>query len=127
MSVECDFSREGDRWRCLHCGRAVRFAGERPPRRVCISVSSVLQRARNFTAASVKHVAAGIPHCTDAEIEARYTVCQGCEFLSNEACAKCGCPVTRVRAFASKLAWADQSCPIGKWGKIDRKSPAEPS
>lgn len=29
----------------------------------------------------------------------------------------CGCNVNRKKVFLNKLAWADQECPLGKWGK----------
>lgn len=80
---------------------------------------SWLQKAKNFAVATAKHVAAGMPTASDEEILDRWKICQGCEFLKNDACSKCGCPVSRDRKFVSKLAWADQSCPEGKWGPQD--------
>lgn len=77
---------------------------------------SWLSKARNFATATAKHIAAGMPTASDEEILRRWTICQGCEFLKNDACSKCGCTVARDRKFVSKLAWADQSCPAGKWG-----------
>jgi hypothetical protein len=78
-----------------------------------------LQKARNFAIATAKHVAAGMPTCSDEEILRRHDICMGCEFYQNSACTKCGCPVKRDRQFISKLAWADQSCPVGKWGPVE--------
>ena len=80
---------------------------------------SWLQKAKNFATATAQHIAAGMPTASDEEILRRWTICQGCEFLKNDACSKCGCPVARDRKFVSKLAWADQSCPVGKWGPAD--------
>lgn len=80
-----------------------------------------VQKAKNFAAATAKHVAAGAPTCTDEEIVRRHDICMACEFLVDGACAKCGCPIKREKAFISKLAWADQGCPIGKWGPVDGK------
>lgn len=77
---------------------------------------SWLTKARNFAKATAQHIAAGMPTASDEVILQRWTICQGCEFLKNDACSKCGCPVARDRKFVSKLAWADQSCPVGKWG-----------
>ena len=77
---------------------------------------SWLTKARNFATATAKHIAAGMPTASDEVILERWSICQGCEFLKNDACSKCGCPVARDRKFVSKLAWADQSCPVGKWG-----------
>lgn len=77
---------------------------------------SFLQKAKNFARAAVNHVASGMPQASDEEIERRFAICQGCEFYKDSSCTKCGCPISRDRKFVSKLAWADQSCPVGKWG-----------
>lgn len=81
----------------------------------------LLTKALNFTKSAVNHVAAGMPRASDAEIERRFSICQGCEFYDGKACTKCGCPVVRESRFVSKLAWAGEKCPVGKWG------PAEPA
>lgn len=78
---------------------------------------SWLGKVKNFAIASAKHVAAGAPMASDAEILRRHDICLGCEFLRNGACVKCGCPVVRERKYVSKLSWADSECPVGKWGK----------
>lgn len=77
---------------------------------------SWLMKARNFAAATAQHIAAGMPTASDEEILRRHAICTGCEFFVNDSCGKCGCPISRDRKFVSKLAWADQSCPVGKWG-----------
>lgn len=77
---------------------------------------SFVEKARNFAVATAKHVAAGMPTCSDEEIIRRHDICMGCEFFKNNSCGKCGCPISRDKKFISKLAWADQSCPVGKWG-----------
>ena len=76
---------------------------------------STLAKAVNFAAAAAKHAAAGMPRATDEEVERRYAICQGCEFLKNDACTKCGCPIARRKKFISKLSWANEKCPVGKW------------
>lgn len=78
---------------------------------------SFLTKVRNFASAAVQHVAAGMPMASDAEIIRRHDICLGCEHLQNDACNLCGCPVSRVAGYVSKLSWADQECPAGKWGK----------
>ena len=75
-----------------------------------------LQKVRNFAKSTVRHVAAGMPMATDEEILRRHDICQACEFFKNNSCSKCGCPVYRDKKFVSKLAWAGESCPVGKWG-----------
>ena len=78
---------------------------------------SFLAKVKNFAVASAKHLAAGAPLASDAEILRRHDICQGCEFFKNNSCQKCGCPVYRDRKYVSKLSWADSECPVGKWGK----------
>ncbi len=78
-----------------------------------------MQKAANFAAAAAKHIAAGAPLASDEEVARRFAICHGCEFYDGTACKKCGCPVKREKAFLSKLSWADQSCPVGKWGPHD--------
>lgn len=74
-------------------------------------------RIKNFTVAAASHVAAGMPMASDEEIIRRHDICLGCEHLVDNACTQCGCPVSRVKGYVSKLSWADQECPIGKWAK----------
>ena len=88
--------------------------GFTPPR----ELPPLAQRVANFAASAAKHVAAGMPRCTDEQIAERFAICQGCEFLLNQACSKCGCPVVREARFVSKLSWANESCPVGKWGPV---------
>lgn len=80
------------------------------------SPPSLMKRAANFAAAAAQHIAAGAPMASDEEVARRFSICQGCEFYDGKACSKCGCPVVRERKYLSKLSWADQSCPVGKWG-----------
>lgn len=81
------------------------------------SAPGFLEKVRNFASAAAGHVAAGMPMCDDAEIIRRHDICLACEHLVNDACTQCGCPVARVRGYVSKLSWADQECPVGKWGR----------
>jgi hypothetical protein len=78
---------------------------------------SFLTKVKNFAVASAKHVAAGMPMASDAEILRRHDLCMGCEFMKDGACTKCGCPIVRAKQYVSKLSWADSECPVGKWGK----------
>lgn len=77
---------------------------------------SLAQKAANFAASAAKHIAAGAPRCTQEQIDARFAICQACEHFDGKACKKCGCPIRREQAFVSKLAWANEKCPVGKWG-----------
>ena len=78
---------------------------------------SFLTKVKNFATAAAGHVAAGMPMATDEEIIRRHDICLGCEHLVDNACTQCGCPISRVKGYASKLSWADSECPVGKWGK----------
>jgi hypothetical protein len=76
-----------------------------------------LYKLRNFATAAAGHVAAGMPMASDEEIIRRHDICLGCEFLQDNTCTQCGCPVARLPGYVSKLSWADSECPVGKWGK----------
>jgi hypothetical protein len=89
-----------------------------PPDLARTDAPSFLEKIRNFASAAVSHVAAGMPMCDDAEIIRRHDICLTCEHLRDNACQLCGCPVARAAGYVSKLSWADQSCPAGKWGPI---------
>ena len=79
---------------------------------------SLLQKAKNFAAASAKHIAAGAPMASEEEVARRFAICETCEHFDGKACRQCGCPVVRERQYLSKLSWADSSCPVGKWGPV---------
>jgi hypothetical protein len=79
---------------------------------------SLITKARNFATSAAKHLAAGMPQATDEQVAARFAICQGCEHFDGKACRQCGCPVVRQKQFLSKLSWAGESCPVGKWGPV---------
>ena len=79
---------------------------------------SLLTKAANFATSAARHVAAGMPQCTQEQIDARFAICQGCEHYDGKACRLCGCPVVREQAYISKLSWAGEKCPVGKWGPV---------
>lgn len=118
--------------RCIKCGVEDAFCGspracpapqleQQPtatqPDLARTDAPSFLEKVRNFASAAVSHVAAGMPMASDAEIIRRHDICLTCEHLKNDACNLCGCPVSRAAGYVSKLSWADQECPAGKWGK----------
>jgi hypothetical protein len=80
---------------------------------------SLLQKAKNFATSAAAHVAAGMPQASQEQIDARFAICQTCQHFDGRACTKCGCPVVREKAFVSKLAWANEKCPAGKWGPVE--------
>jgi hypothetical protein len=85
-----------------------------------------LKKVKNFAAATVQHVAAGMPMASDVDIIKRHDICLQCEHFKDNACSLCGCPLSRVAGYVSKLSWADQECPVGKWGKAEPKSHIDP-
>lgn len=56
--------------------------------------------------------------CSQEQIDARLAICNGCEFYQNNTCLKCGCALSREKNYKNKLLWADQKCPVDKWGPI---------
>jgi hypothetical protein len=76
------------------------------------------EKAVNFAASAARHLAAGMPRATAEQVADRFAICQACEHYDGHACRKCGCPVVRERKFLSKLSWAGESCPVGKWGPV---------
>lgn len=90
-----------------------------PPR----DAPGFLEKVKNFAVATAQHVAAGMPMASDEEIIRRHDICLQCEHLKDNACSLCGCPVSRVAGYVSKLSWADQSCPAGKWGPVAGNAP----
>lgn len=121
VSVEslqpCIVRRNGDRW--MVDVEHPAYPRSNSPTRTAVSLT---HKAVHFAASAAKHVAAGMPMATQEQIDARYAICQACEFFTGGACSKCGCPLVRERKYISKLSWAHESCPVGKWGKAE--SPA---
>ncbi len=78
---------------------------------------SFLQKIKNFTQSSIEHIAGGLRYAKEETILQRYSICKTCEFFKNETCSKCGCPLFAHKKYISKLSWADQKCPVGKWDK----------
>jgi len=109
--MACVVSQDGDTWTIDETHPAY-------PRRPVPPAPSLIQKAANFATSAAAHVAAGMPQATQEQIDARYAICQTCEHYDGRACRQCGCPVVREKAFISKLAWANEKCPVGKWGPV---------
>ena len=84
---------------------------------------STLRRAANFGRAVAKHAAAGAHRATDAQVDARWAICQGCDWFKvaghTGKCQHitCGCVLApSTYTGRNKLRWAEQVCPIGHWG-----------
>lgn len=130
--MQCLFDQVGESWKCSVCGRRVSLSlcngkpyaacrvsdgtdstqREKPP--------GLLTKAANFASSVANHVASGMPCATQEEIDRRFAICQQCEHFDGKACRQCGCPVVREKQFISKLSWANEKCPAGKWGPENR-------
>lgn len=125
----CNFLGNGEGvYQCSKCGTTIYIPDldQDPPALPCKkslvrserdSPVSFGQKILNFAGAVADHVKSGMPRCTEEQIIKRHDICRKCEFFKDDTCGKCGCPLTRNQQFVSKLAWADQECPVGKWGK----------
>ena len=127
--ITCNFIQISDKlYQCSQCNNIITVMDdiEGPPVFPCASPirdqtnkqgPSMIKKLTNFAVAMANHVREGMPTCTEQEISDRYDICLGCEFFKDQTCTKCGCPLIRDKIFVSKLAWADQECPVGKWSK----------
>lgn len=70
------------------------------------------QQAANYAAALLAHGRAGLKEAPEGVQAERQRVCEVCPSYrpSDGKCAECGCALV-----ASKLRWAEQTCPLGKW------------
>jgi hypothetical protein len=122
----CIISRDGDMVTVdvdhpAYCREPKQHTSSVAPDLARTDAPSFLTKVKNFAASAVQHVKEGMPMCSDEEIIRRHDICLGCEFFKENACIKCGCPVMRAKGYVSKLSWADQECPVGKWGRADGK------
>jgi uncharacterized paraquat-inducible protein A len=80
----------------------------------------LINKILTFVKSLLFHVWSGFPKSTQEEINERLSICKSCEYYSEEhkQCMVCGCNLSNKKIFMNKLAWADQECPTGKWGKI---------
>lgn len=127
--IFCQFKTEDNlNFECINCGLKIRseseqatmpvFVCRKPMQRKEGEDVSFVQKLKNFAKATADHVKNGMPMCTEEQIIERHNICLKCEYFKDDTCSKCGCPLIRTKQFVSKLAWADQECPVGKWGKI---------
>ena len=128
-NVFCEFvTNDNIHFECINCG--VKVTANEPqesaPFILCSkpltrekdeNITTFAQKIKNFAKAATQHIKEGMPMCTEEQIIKRHDICLRCEFFKDDTCSKCGCPLIRSKQFVSKLAWADQECPAGKWGK----------
>jgi hypothetical protein len=96
---------------------------------------ATLQQVRNFAEAAWNHLIKGMPKASTEDIARRLEICLTCPYFKRIKKDKevihgicthehCGCNITNKdeKKFLNKIAWADQNCPVGKWGKIKKGS-----
>lgn len=93
----------------------VYFGAEHPG----VKGPGVVTKVFNFAKAATKHVATGMKKTSEATRLVRLQLCESCEVYfdrEKRVCKhrKCGCNVGGK--ILDKTAWAEQSCPIGRWG-----------
>lgn len=99
---------------CNTGGKCIFVLDKNPPEP--ISFPPVSQRAKNFSKAVVRHAKNKFKKRKAEEIKEIYeNHCSKCEFLVNDSCAKCGCPVSANTIYRNKLRWASEKCPLDKW------------
>ena len=110
--------------KCPLCGQKATVDAPEPIYHRCVSEErgspGWLARLDNFRNALAAHIAAGMPTCSQQQIDERFAICESCSLFNGSICrhASCGCNVGRQDKFLNKLAWADQSCPLGKWSAL---------
>jgi hypothetical protein len=90
---------------------------------------SILKKIGNFTFALAKHLYKGMPTVSKDVLDDRLKICQECPLFKKKegmvggVCTheSCGCSVQDEIVFLNKIAWADQKCPLEKWGEINEK------
>lgn len=81
--------------------------------------AELLQRAKTYARALVKHAAGGFRVTQPEELERRLAICQRCptEQFDGAGCRRCGCAISNSEnALRNKLAMATETCPDGHWG-----------
>lgn len=122
---------DNNTYKCINCDNEVTVTDEyeEPPTLMCraflVSKNtedkpvSFAKKIKHFTESLYGHLQNNLELCPDSVIHERYEICKTCDFFENSTCSKCGCPLYRDRAYISKLAWANEQCPINKWQKFN--------
>lgn len=87
--------------------------------------SPLTQRIWRFLGALVTHLRRGAPRASQRVVAARAACCATCVYYDCHAarCRLCGCRASPRNELMNKLTWADQSCPIGRWRRVDDGPP----
>jgi hypothetical protein len=130
MNINCEFEKnEAGKYVCSACGLVLpvltnvncRVKKQQSENKE----PSLAQKAVNFAKAAVAHAAAGSPTVSEEKMKERLAICKSCPLFkpnNNQAggvCthSSCGCNVQDNLNYLNKIAWADQECPTGLWGK----------
>ncbi len=124
--MKCEFiTYDNIHFKCRNCHTELRFLEyqELPPVYICnqsiakgdTSWPNFIQKIKNFAISTFDHISVGAPMCDEETIKNRYDTCLKCENFHQNSCKLCGCPLKQGKKYISKLAWADQKCPINKW------------
>ena len=97
-----------------------------PPTITKLGKPSAAQKVANFAGAAARHLEAGRPQATDEQVAERFAICQGCELYQAKSEVEgvcnhrsCGCKLKQVGVTGlNQLRWADQFCPLKKWGAV---------
>lgn len=121
----CEFIPNNKGFICKNCGMFIKTLDGLPPVFPCKKNTvrlknetdvSFAQKIKNFAKAVASHASTGMKLASDETILKRYNICESCDFFDNGSCSQCGCPIYKHKKFVSKLSWAEQSCPVSKWG-----------
>lgn len=117
---------------CDECGYITPLInGEIPIRVTCKPIyqpqyePSLIIKIKNFAKAAASHLEKGNPTVTEEQLSRRLEICKTCVLFKPTAdglggtCLhnSCGCSIKDTLEYMNKIAWADQECPVGKWGK----------
>lgn len=131
-TIDCEFEKnELGKFTCKLCGKTIpvnapmncKFKQKQQENKE----PSLAQKATNFAKAAISHAKAGNPTVTEEQMKERLAICKACPlFKPNQNKAggvcthsSCGCSIQDNLNYLNKIAWADQECPTGLWGKVD--------
>ena len=72
------------------------------------------RRYLRFLQAVLRHVLAGLPRASAADVAARRAICDPCFWRDRktDTCTQCGCRLGGKKELVAKLSWAGEKCPL---------------
>lgn len=130
--MDCNFiKKEEKKWVCTKCGyeTTLENAGRECKPILQNKEPNILKRILNFGYAFSEHLYKGMPTVDEKKLKERLEICLECPLFKQKqgvvggVCTheSCGCTIKDEAVFLNKIAWADQKCPIGKWGEVNEK------